>query len=51
MPTRRQFEMTVIVVILLGPALSMVHLWLKKHLATTASAAGADVAFVADQVL
>jgi len=51
MPTRRQFEMTVIVIVLMAPALSMVSLWARKHLATTANAATSDAAAVVTQIL
>lgn len=51
MPTRRTFEMTVIVVVLMAPALSMIHLWARKHLATSASAATADAAAVVTEIL
>jgi len=34
MPNRRTFELIVVTVILLHPALSMVRIWSGKHLAT-----------------
>lgn len=30
MPTRRDFELTVILIVLMRPALAMVHLWAQK---------------------
>ena len=51
MPTRRVFEMTVIVVVLMAPALSMIHLWARKHLATTATGAAADAAQVVTEII
>lgn len=43
MPTRRDFELIVIVVILLHPALSLVRVWSEKHLATHGAEAGGSV--------
>jgi hypothetical protein len=51
MPTRRTMELIVITVVLMAPALSMVHLWARKHLATTASTATGDAAAVVTQLL
>jgi hypothetical protein len=51
MPTRRTFELVVITVVLMAPALSMIHLWARKHLATTAAGASSDAAAVATQIL
>jgi len=52
MPTRRTFELIVITVVLMhAGALSMVKLWARKHLATTANAATSDAAAVVTQVL
>jgi len=51
LPTRRTFELVVITVVLMAPALSMIHLWARKHLATTASAATGDAAAVVTQIL
>ena len=51
MPTRRTFELVVITVVLMAPALSMIHLWARKHLATTSSAATSDAAAVVTQIL
>jgi hypothetical protein len=51
MPTRRTFELIVITVVLLTPALSMIQLWARKHLVTTSSAAASDAAAVAVQIL
>lgn len=51
MPSRRTFELIVITVVLMAPALSMVQLWARKHLVTTASAASSDAAAVVTQIL
>ena len=51
MPTRRTFELTVIVVVLMAPALSMLKLWARKHLATTSTAATGDAAAVVTNIL
>ena len=51
MPTRRTFELVVITVVLLSPALAMIHLWARKHLATTANAATSDAAAVVTNIL
>ena len=47
MPTRRTFEMTVIVVVLMAPAFAMVQLWLKKHIAVTGTGPTAEAATIA----
>ena len=44
MPTRRDFELMVIVVLLIHPALSVVRLWCEKHLATHGGEAGGSAA-------
>jgi len=51
MPTRRTFELVVITVVLMAPALSMIQLWARKHLATTAAPASSDAAAVVTQIL
>lgn len=51
MPTRRTFELIVITVVLMAPALSMIQLWARKHLVTTSSTAAADAASVVANVL
>lgn len=51
MPTRRTFEMTVLVVILTQPALAMIRLWLRKHQVTNNPSATTDAAAVAAFVL
>lgn len=43
--------MTVIVIVLMAPALSMIHLWARKHLATTANTATSDAAAVVTEIL
>jgi hypothetical protein len=50
-PNRRTFELIVIVGVLLVPALAMVKLWSRKHLATTVNAATADAAAVVNQII
>ena len=47
LPTRRQFEMTLLVVILAQPALACVRLWLRKHQVTASPGATTDAAAVA----
>lgn len=37
MPTRRAMELTIVTVLLLHPAMSMVRIWLAKHLATSSN--------------
>jgi hypothetical protein len=51
MPTRRTMELIVITTVLLAPVLSMVHLWARKHLATTANTATSDAAAVITQLV
>lgn len=51
MPTRRTFEMVVLVVVLMQPALAMVKLWTRKHIAVTGDGATADVARVVTQIV
>lgn len=51
MPTRRQFEMTVIVIVLMAPALAMVQLWLRKHIAITGTGPTAEAATVALNII
>jgi hypothetical protein len=51
MPTRRTMELIVITTVLLTPVLSMVHLWARKHLATTANAASSEAAAVVTQLV
>ncbi|HWM96708.1 MAG TPA: hypothetical protein VNO54_06590 [Streptosporangiaceae bacterium] len=51
MPTRRTFELIVITVILMAPALSMIQLWTRKHLVTATTAATQDVAAVVSQII
>ena len=51
MPTRRTFELVIITIILAQPALAMIHLWARKHLATAAAGATADAAAVVTQVI
>jgi hypothetical protein len=51
LPTRRTFELIVITVVLMAPALSMVHLWTRKHLATATSEATRDAAAVVNAII
>ena len=51
MPTRRTFELVVITVVLMAPALSMIQLWTRKHLVTTASTVTGDMAAVVNQII
>ena len=51
MPTRRIFELIVITVVLMAPSLSMIQLWARKHLVTTASTAAGDAAAVVANIL
>jgi hypothetical protein len=44
-------ELIVITTVLLAPVLSMVHLWARKHLATTANTATSDAAAVITQLV
>jgi hypothetical protein len=50
-PNRRTFELIVITVTLMTPALAMIHLWARKHLATTASTVTSDAASVVTQII
>lgn len=51
MPTRRTMELIIITSVLLTPVLSMVHLWARKHLATTANAATSEAAAVITEII
>ncbi len=44
-------ELIVITVVLMAPALSMVHLWARKHLATTVNQTTSDAAAVVTNIL
>lgn len=50
MPTRRDFELIIIVTILLHPALSLVRVWAQKHMATSNSPGGGVSASVAAEL-
>jgi hypothetical protein len=50
-PTRRTFELIVITVVLMAPAMSMVHLWARKHIAVTGEGAASDAAKAVTQIL
>lgn len=51
MPTRRTFEMVVIVAVLIQPALAMVKLWTRKHIVVSGEGVTADAARVVTQIL
>jgi hypothetical protein len=51
MPTRRTFELVVITVVLMAPALAMVQLWLKKHIVVTGTGVTAEAAAVGLNIL
>jgi hypothetical protein len=51
LPTRRTFELVVITVVLMAPALSMIQLWMRKHIVTTGNSATADAARVGEAIL
>jgi hypothetical protein len=51
MPTRRTFELIVITVVLLAPALSMVNLWARKHIVVSGNGPTAEAAHVAAEIL
>lgn len=51
MPTRRIFEMTVVVAVLLHPVVGMARIWVRKHLATSTNSATRSAAEVAGSVL
>lgn len=51
MPTRRTFELIVMVVVLAQPALAMVKLWTRKHIVTTGDGVTSDVARVVEQII
>lgn len=51
MPTRRTFELVVITVVLMAPALSMINLWARKHIVTTGNGATADAARVLEEII
>lgn len=51
MPTRRTFELVVITVVLMAPALSMIQIWMRKHIATTGNSGTSDAARVVEQII
>ena len=51
MPSRRTFELIVITVVLMAPAMSMIHLWARKHIVTTGTGPTADAASVVTEIL
>ena len=51
MPSRRDMELIVIVVILLQPAMAMVKLWMQKHIVTTGNDVTSDAARAVEQIL
>jgi len=50
-PTRRDMELIIIVVVLLHPVIRMAHIWAAKHLATSANPATGTVAEVVATVV
>lgn len=51
MPTRRNLELDVIVVALMIPVLSMLQLWLRKHIIVKGEGVTADIAAAGIQIL
>lgn len=51
MPTRRTFELVILTIVLAQPALAMVHLWLRKHIATTSPGVSSDIARVGVEII
>jgi hypothetical protein len=51
MPSRRTFELIVITVVLMAPALSMINLWARKHIAVTGTGVTADAARVVTEIV
>lgn len=51
MPSRRQMEMTIIIVALTLPVISMVRLWAQKHIVVKGSGPAAEAAAVITQIV
>jgi hypothetical protein len=51
MPNRRTFELIVITVTLMAPALSMIQLWMRKHIAVSGPGVTADAAAVVTEII
>ena len=51
MPSRRTFELVVVTVILMAPAMATVRLWFRKHLVVSGEGVTADLARVGVQIL
>ena len=51
MPTRRGMEMTVIVIFLTIPVISLLNLWARKHIVVSGGGPGAEAAAVVTQIL
>jgi hypothetical protein len=51
MPTRRTFELIVITVVLMAPALSMINLWARKHIVVTGTGPTAEAATVVAEII
>jgi len=51
MPTRRTFELVVITVVLMAPALSMIQLWMRKHIIVTGTGPTAEAAEIIEQII
>jgi len=50
-PTRRTFELVVITAVLLQPALAMVRVWMRKHIAVTGGGPTAQAAAIIEEIL
>lgn len=51
MPTRRTMELVILTTVLLTPVLSMVQLWMRKHIVTSRNDVTSDAARVIEQIL
>ena len=51
MPNRRQFEMTVLVVVLVIPVISMVRWWARKNITINGSGPAAEASAVLEQII
>jgi hypothetical protein len=51
MPSRRDMELTIIVVLLVTPVISMVRWWARKNIAVSGSGPAAEASAVVEQVI
>jgi len=51
LPTRRTFELIVITAVLLQPAVAMVRVWMRKHIAITGGGPTAEAAAIVEEIL